>query len=110
MSCSKLAAILHTLSCQKDHAMEMELLLKERHPNVCYFYLEDSLSDPAECLDQQKWEVQASLLCKDLDLPPEDILRCLPQLLELRGKLDQLLDKYPTAAKFARLVLLDEPL
>lgn len=106
----RLAAVLHTLSCVKEHPDQMESLLAPRDARCCYFYLEESLAEPSERLDHVVWEREAENLCSRLNLSPTETIRLVSSLLDLRAKLDQVLVRFPTGVKLARLVLLDEPL
>lgn len=106
----QLAAVLHTLSCVKEHPERMEALLTPREPRCCYFYLEESLADPESRLDHAAWEREAENLCSRLNLSPTETIRLTSSLLDLRAKLDLVLARFPNGAKFARLVLFDEPL
>lgn len=106
----RLAAVLHTLSCVKEHPERMEALLTSRDQRCCYFYLEESLADSEQRLDHAAWEREAENLCSRLNLSPTETIRLTSLLLDLRSKLDQVLVRFPSGAKFARLVLFDEPL
>ena len=106
----QLAAILHTLACVKEHPERMEALLAPREPRCCYYYLEESLADSEQRPDHAKWEREAENLCSRLNLSPTETIRLTSNLLDLRAKLDQVLQRFPTGVKFARLVLFDEPL
>lgn len=102
---SRLAGILHTLSCTKTHATKMEeLLQRDANPEICYFYLEESLYD-SDRPSHLEWESIATKLCTDNELTPEDILRFLPILLECRQKIENILQKAPNAEELCRLVL-----
>lgn len=105
-----LAGILHTLSCQKNHPDDMRALLASRDPTKCYFYLEASMADGDQEPDHQYWKGEAEKLCSQLRLSPDEVLRLLPQLLEIKKRLAQLLDRYPSAQGFCHLVLFDERL
>lgn len=106
-SITTLAGILHTLSCQKVHPDDMRALLAERDPDKCYFYLETSMADGEQEPDHQYWKSEAENLCSQLRLTPDEVLRILPQLLEMKRKLDLLLERYPSARDFCHLVLFD---
>lgn len=106
----RLSAVLHTLSCPKEHPEQMEALLSPRQPNCCYYYLEESLADEEDQLDHATWRKEAEALCLRLKLTPEETIRLMMNLLELRAKLDQLLIRFPSGGDFARLVLFDVPL
>lgn len=103
----KLANLLHTLSCIKPHVDDMQLLLQPRDANSCYFYVEETLADNAQKPDHDLWKGEAEKLCKELSTSPTEVIRLLTSLLDLRRRLDDILMRYPNAANFARLVLLD---
>lgn len=105
---TKLAGFLHTLSCGKPHLDDMQLLLRSRDPTQCYFYLEESLADSEHQPDHAIWEGEAEKLCKELSTSPNEAIRVLNTLLDLRRRLDDTLAKWPNSADFARLVLFDE--
>lgn len=104
----QLAVILHTLTCQKEHARYVEELVnRAQDENLCFFYVEESLVAESR-IDQKKWEAKAQQVCQDYNLPPEEILRIVPQLLEIRQKLTQLKERYPTSEELFRLILFYE--
>lgn len=90
---AKLGSILHTLACEKDHAQDMTQLLRPREPSVCYYYLEESLSENR--IDHKKWEEEALALCEKYSLSPQNLLRVIMQLLKMRRDLDTLLEQNP---------------
>lgn len=102
---SKLAAFLHTLSCERPHVEDMQLMLKPRDPTKCYFYLEESMADSETLPDHSIWEGEAKKLCEELSTSSNEAIRLLITLLDLRRRLDEVLDRYPSAAEFAHLVL-----
>lgn len=104
---TKLANFLHTLSCGRPHAGDMQLMLKERDPTICYFYLEESLADSELQPDHAIWEEEAAKLCQELATSPVEAIRLLNLLLDLRRRLDAVLVRYPNAEEFAHLVLHD---
>lgn len=104
---TKLAGFLHTLSCGKPHLDDMQLLLKERDPSYCYFYLEESLADSELQLDHALWEEEAKRLCEELSASPNETLRLISALLDIRRRLDDVLAKNPNARAFSHLVLYD---
>lgn len=91
---SKLGSIFHTLACEKDHAEDMQLLLRPRDPSVCYYYLEESLAENR--IDHKKWEEEALSVCQKYSLSPPDLLRVISQLLKMRRDLDTLLEQTPS--------------
>lgn len=107
---TKLAGLLHTLSCEKLHVSDMTLMLKNRDPNNCYYYLEESLVDSNQQPDHLFWEKEAKSLCEKLSASPTDVIRLLNVFLDLRRRLDDILAKYPSpnVREFSRLVLYDE--
>lgn len=108
MMVDKLANILHTLTCQKEHAQSMEELIYEKqNPDLCYFYLENTLV-PEDRVTHKKWEELALELCNNYDMTPEDVLRALPILLECRQKIEGILAKAPNAVELCRLVVFSE--
>lgn len=105
----RLSVVLHTLACTKKHAQKMEELIQsERDPNLCYFYLEESLVGSESQYSHEEWRAFATRFCTDYDLTPEAILSILPTLLECRQKITTILQKHPTAEELCRLVLLSE--
>lgn len=104
---SKLAGFLHTLSCTKPHAENVQDLLKPRDPTYCYFYVEDSLAGAENEPDHQTWEKKAESLCQELSASPQETLRILSKLLDVRRRLDEIILANPNAAGFAHLVLFD---
>lgn len=104
---SKLAGFLHTLSCTKTHVEDVQALLRTRDPNCCYYYVEDSLSGSDQEPDHQTWEREAEKLCSELSTSPQEALRILSQLLDIRRRLDEVITRSPNAAGFAHLVLFD---
>lgn len=105
----KLADILHTISCQKPHSDNMLDLLSPRNSSVCYYYLEESLAEGEPQEDHTYWEAMAREACLKAKLSPEEYLRVIPQLLDLRRRLDTVVAKNANVREFARLVLFDEP-
>lgn len=104
----KLSGILHTLSCEKEHAQNMEdLLNRDKNKELCYFYLEESLVSDSRPTHEE-WEAIATNLCNDYKVSPEDILRMLPTLLECRQKLVKIIQKVPNSVGLCRLVLFSE--
>ena len=103
---SQLAIMLHTLGCQKEHSDDMQELLKPRVDGVCYYYLEQSLASEDKP-DTKYWTEEAQKLCEQLQASPVDAVRIVMALLEIRGKLSELLRRYPTAGDLARHVLFD---
>jgi len=103
----KLAEILHTLGCKKDHAQDMVEVL-DRKPHMCYWYLEQSLSFEYQT-DRQEWRNHAKELCEKYKLPSQEFLRFLFQYLEIRQKMDNLRKKYSVKAveDLAPLLLFD---
>lgn len=99
---SKLANILHTLSCEKEHSFN-NLELANRKPGVCYYYVEESTV--CDQIDHEWWEKEAEHLCTDYDLQPSEMLRIIPKLLEIRSELSHLLEKYPRITELAHLLL-----
>lgn len=105
---TKLAGILHTLSCDKEHAQDMEdLIYRQQKPDLCYFYLEESLVSESRPTHKE-WEATASELCDSYNVSPEEILRMLPTLLECRQKIMKIIQKVPNAEALCRLVLFSE--
>lgn len=104
---SKLAGFLHTLSCTKSHAEDIQLMLRSRDPASCYYYLEDSLSGAEHEPDHQTWKREAEKLCSELSTSPQEALRILSKLLDIRRRLDEVIASNPNAAGFAHLVLFD---
>lgn len=100
----KLSYVLHTLSCDKEHAQKMEDMLDSTKKDLCFFYLEETLIDD-ERYTHREWEAKASKLCYDFECTPEDILRWMPVLLECHQKLAPILQKSPNAEGLCRLVL-----
>lgn len=99
----QLAMVLHTLECDKEHPDDITLLLKERQEEVCYFYLEETLAEAMKEPDHLLWRKEAESLCSKLSLSPEEIIRLLPQLLEIRRKIDDLIMRYPNAQELVSL-------
>lgn len=104
----RLAGILHTLACTKEHATQMESLLDPNRPKeLCYFYLEETLvSDERPA--HKEWAERALGLCKSCNLTAEEILRMIPVLLECRQKLSPFLTRNPTSEELCRLFLFSE--
>lgn len=106
---TKLADIFHTLACTKPHSDNMLDLLKERSTKTCYYYLEESLAGEEDKPDHAYWEAVARELCSKAKLSPEEYLRVIPQLLDLRRRLEQVVNKNVNVRELARLILFDEP-
>lgn len=104
---TKLSNFLHTLSCNRPHVEDMQLMLKERDPTYCYFYVEEPLANSEEQPDHSLWEGEAKKLCEELSTSPTDAIRVLNALLDLRRRLDDILSRWPNAEEFAHLVLHD---
>lgn len=103
----KLSSILHTLSCTQEHEEQNVLALtQERNPDKCYYYLEEVLPPGAsERIDHKKWEDLTRELCNSWGSTPEQILRVLPQLLDIRQRIDAIREKFPNAEELLRLIL-----
>lgn len=105
----KLAIFLHTLTCRKEHCLDVsQMVTKGRSPSLCYFYTENILpEDQRE--DTRFWTQEAVSLSQDLQIPPDDLLNIFPKLLEINKSLIQLLNRYPSATSLARQILFANP-
>lgn len=102
----RLAAVLHAIGCTKLHLDNMEELLKERDQTKCYYYLEESLEE--EQPDHVKWRENAEYLCERLNATPTEALRIITNLLDLRRRLDEQIERNPNVEELSRLILFDE--
>jgi len=62
----KLAEVLHTLGCKKEHAQQMQEVL-ERKAHICYWYLEQSFQYEHQ-LDRNVWRKHAQELCNKYNI------------------------------------------
>lgn len=102
----RLSAILHTLSCTKPHAERMEELIAGRKEGVCYYFLEEILADNR--IDHEDWINRTRAMCIECNIMPEEALRVLPKLLEIKRNLNDVLERSPNSAKLSRLILSSE--
>lgn len=91
----QLAQFLHSILCERPHADNMGDMLKERHPQVCYWYLEEKVAETDRniCHDHLLWEQEAQNLCDQLEMNEMDAIRALHAVLEARRILNPLLSR-----------------
>ena len=89
----KLSTILHTLCCRKPHVDKMEELFSGREEDKCYYFLEESLAD--DRTDHEEWLNKTRGFCIEYNMQPEDAIRILPKILQIRRNLDDILEKNP---------------
>lgn len=103
----RLTAILHTLLCQKPHSERMEDLLEELNPEVCYFYLEESLAEKNELPCHIEWNHVAGKFKSVIGGSDEDAYRALMKLVNIKRELALFLETFPNAEGFALRVLFE---
>ena len=82
---------LHTLLCTNKHCGVVEELLKERKKDVCYFYVEKSLSNFKELPDHVFWKEQAQEFMQILQAhSPSNALASIYKILDFVEKFNQL--------------------
>lgn len=99
----KVAYYLHTMSCIKRHATEM---IDIDDPDMCCFYLEESIENSWSYKDHQIWEKKAEefiLLAQPHGL--EDVMRHMHTVAQI---FEGFKEADPMLAEYVRQIILKE--
>lgn len=104
-----LANLLHAIKCDKDHDGDMIELVRGRKPGVCYFLLEQSIASEEIREDYNQWKREAEDLCASLSTSPEQTIRIITKVLQIRNTIEDLLSGLEPTARDQALKLLSLP-
>lgn len=97
MAMNKLAGMLHSLCCDKQHSNDMNDVLNPSDLK-CHFYLEQSLEDVWSERDHVKWTSEARSFIEDLNAKsPDEALDILRKVMNVVRAASILLEEYPAA-------------
>ena len=94
---NKLANMLHSLCCDKDHSENMEDTMNP-FDLKCHYYLEQTIDNPWEERDHIKWLDEARTFMADLNASSADeALDILRSVMGVVRTATALLEQYPAA-------------
>ena len=94
---NKLANMLHSLCCDKEHSESMEDLVNPSDLK-CHFYLEQTIENTWAERDHVKWAGEARLFVDDLGASsPDEALDILRKVMNVVRAATVLLEQYPAA-------------
>lgn len=94
---NKLANMLHSLCCDRDHSESMEDILNP-YDLKCHFYLEQTIDNPWAERDHIKWTDEARTFIEDLGAKsPDEALDILRSVMGVVRTATALLERYPAA-------------
>lgn len=96
----KIAEVLHTIYCQKEH--EQNMMLLEKTPN-CTYYLENSIDRTWELSAHKEWISQAQLLVTISE--PLDVMEVLQDILKIYQLAQQLKKVNPKLLEYIKILI-----
>lgn len=94
---NKLAGMLHSLCCERQHSEDMQDVLNPDDPK-CHFYLEQTIDGSWAERDHVLWTNEARRFIEDLEAKsPEEAFDILRQVMNIIRAAEILLEKHPTA-------------
>ena len=97
----KIAEVLHTIYCQKEH--EQDMMLFER-TSKCSYYLENSIDRTWELKAHKEWLTQAQLLITLSE--PLDISEVLQDILKIYQLSQQLRNVNPKLLEYIKILII----
>lgn len=94
---NKLANMLHSLCCDKEHSNDMGDVLNPNDIN-CHFYLEQTIENTWTERDHVRWTNEARVFMEDLGAKsPDEALDILRKVMNVVRAATILLEQYPAA-------------
>ena len=96
----KIAEVLHTIYCQKEH--EQDMLLFEK-TTKCAYYLENSIDRTWELTAHKEWLAQARLMTSMAE--PLDISEVLQDMVKIYQLAEQLRKVNPKLLEYIKILI-----
>ena len=96
----KIAEVLHTIYCQKEHEQDMMLISKT---NKCTYYLENSIENSWELDAHREWISHAQALVSIAD--PIDASEILQDIVRIYQIVQQLKEINPKLIEYIKILI-----